>query len=98
MTGIRARKTGNGAARRAQTAKKRIYHPGPPIADEAGLLEATERLRAKDPELVDRLRGRHFWSIASAHRPARGGGDREGDGGGLARLRIVERQNPDFAG
>jgi DNA-3-methyladenine glycosylase II len=55
MTGIRARKTGNGAARRAQTAKKRIYHPGPPIADEAGLLEATERLRAKDPELVDRL-------------------------------------------
>jgi DNA-3-methyladenine glycosylase II len=35
-------------------AKKRIYHPGPPI-DEAGLLEATERLRAKDPELIERL-------------------------------------------
>ena len=36
-------------------AKKRIYHPGPPIADEAGLLEAAERLRAKDPELIGRL-------------------------------------------
>jgi DNA-3-methyladenine glycosylase II len=36
-------------------AKPRIYHPGPPIADEAGLLEAAERLRAKDPELVGAL-------------------------------------------
>jgi DNA-3-methyladenine glycosylase II len=34
---------------------RRVYHPGPPIADEAGLLEAAKRLRAKDPELVDRL-------------------------------------------
>jgi DNA-3-methyladenine glycosylase II len=33
----------------------RIYHPGPPIADEAGLREAAERLRAKDPELIARL-------------------------------------------
>jgi DNA-3-methyladenine glycosylase II len=36
-------------------AKKRIYHPGPPIADEAGLREAAERLRAKDPALVESL-------------------------------------------
>jgi DNA-3-methyladenine glycosylase II len=36
-------------------AKPRIYHPGPPIADEAGLLEAAERLRANDPELVGAL-------------------------------------------
>ena len=36
-------------------AKTRIYHPGPPIDDEATLREAAERLRAKDPELVDRL-------------------------------------------
>jgi DNA-3-methyladenine glycosylase II len=43
-----------GRAKRSP-AKTRIYHPGPPIADEAGLLEAAERLRAKDPELVARL-------------------------------------------
>ena len=36
-------------------AKTRIYHPGPPIDDEATLREGAERLRAKDPELVDRL-------------------------------------------
>src|SRR6476646_10725434 len=55
MAAMRARKTGTRAARRARTIKKRIYHPGPPIADEAGLLEAAKRLRAKDPELIDRL-------------------------------------------
>jgi DNA-3-methyladenine glycosylase II len=45
------------AIRRAKRrpAKKRLYHPAPPIADEAGLLEAAERLRAKDPELIGRL-------------------------------------------
>src|SRR5580692_716170 len=48
--GVRA----TGRAKR-RPAKKRIYHPGPPIADEAGLHEAAERLRAKDPELVERL-------------------------------------------
>jgi DNA-3-methyladenine glycosylase II len=36
-------------------AKKRIYHPGPPIDDEATLREAAERLLAKDPELIGRL-------------------------------------------
>jgi DNA-3-methyladenine glycosylase II len=51
----RARKTGIRAALRAKPAKKRIYHPGPQIADEAGLLEAAARLRAKDPELIERL-------------------------------------------
>jgi DNA-3-methyladenine glycosylase II len=40
---------------RARPAKTRIYHPGPPIADEETLREAAERLRAKDPELVERL-------------------------------------------
>jgi DNA-3-methyladenine glycosylase II len=55
MAAIRERKQGNRVARRAKTTRKRIYHPGPPIADEAGLLEATQRLRAKDPELVERL-------------------------------------------
>ena len=43
------------APRRARPAKTRIYHPGPPIADEETLREAAERLRAKDPELVERL-------------------------------------------
>jgi DNA-3-methyladenine glycosylase II len=36
-------------------AVKRAYHPGPPIADEASLAEAAERLRGKDPELFERL-------------------------------------------
>ncbi len=40
---------------RARPAKARIYHPGPPIADEEALREAAERLRAKDPDLVERL-------------------------------------------
>jgi DNA-3-methyladenine glycosylase II len=35
--------------------KKRIYHPGPPIDDEATLREAAARLLAKDPELIERL-------------------------------------------
>jgi DNA-3-methyladenine glycosylase II len=34
---------------------KRIYHPGPPIDDEATLREAAERLLAKDPELIEHL-------------------------------------------
>src|SRR5271170_6953872 len=55
MAGRRTRKTGIRAARRARTTKTRIHHPGPPIADEAGLHEAAERLRAKDPELIGRL-------------------------------------------
>ena len=43
------------ATRAARPAAKRPYHPGPPIADEATLHEAAERLRAKDPELIERL-------------------------------------------
>ncbi|HXE25143.1 MAG TPA: DNA-3-methyladenine glycosylase 2 family protein [Roseiarcus sp.] len=43
------------ASRRARGPKKRVYHPGPPIDDEAALSEAAKRLRAKDPELIDRL-------------------------------------------
>jgi DNA-3-methyladenine glycosylase II len=43
------------ATRRARGPRKRVYHPGPPIDDEAGLSEAAQRLRAKDPELIDRL-------------------------------------------
>ncbi len=43
-------------ARRGKPAPaKRAYHPGPPIADEAGLTEAADGLRAKDPELFERL-------------------------------------------
>jgi DNA-3-methyladenine glycosylase II len=34
---------------------KRIYHPGPPIDDEATLREAAGRLLAKDPELIEHL-------------------------------------------
>ena len=37
------------------TPKPRLYHPGPPISDEASLKEAADGLRAKDSELVDRL-------------------------------------------
>jgi DNA-3-methyladenine glycosylase II len=42
---------------RARRAKRppHVYHPGPPIADEASLREAAEALRRKDPELVERL-------------------------------------------
>jgi DNA-3-methyladenine glycosylase II len=57
MGGKRTLKPGGRAAPRAKRrpAKKRIYHPGPPISDEAVLREAAERLRAKDPELIERL-------------------------------------------
>jgi DNA-3-methyladenine glycosylase II len=55
MAAKRIDKPGVRAKRRARPAAKRIYHPGPPIADEAALREATERLRGKDPELVERL-------------------------------------------
>jgi len=48
-------KGGARATRAARQATKRPYHPGPPIADEATLHEAAERLRAKDPELIERL-------------------------------------------
>ncbi len=47
-----------GAARarpRRRAPAKRTYHPGPVIEDEAGLQEACEALRRRDPELVDRL-------------------------------------------
>jgi DNA-3-methyladenine glycosylase II len=47
------------ATRRASRTKRaparRIYHPGPPIADQATLSAGTEALRAKDPELIGRL-------------------------------------------
>ena len=52
---MRVRKPSVRATRRARSAKKRVYHPGPPISDEETLREAAERLRAKDPELIDRL-------------------------------------------
>jgi DNA-3-methyladenine glycosylase II len=43
------------ATRRARPAAARTYHPGPLIVDEASLHEAAERLRAKDPKLIERL-------------------------------------------
>ncbi len=43
------------ASRGARAPAKRTYHPGPAIADEADLREATEALRGIDPELVDKL-------------------------------------------
>jgi DNA-3-methyladenine glycosylase II len=46
---------GGRAKRRARPAKKRVYHPGPPIDDETTLREAAKRLRAKDPGLIERL-------------------------------------------
>jgi DNA-3-methyladenine glycosylase II len=57
MGGKRIPKPGVRATRRAKRrpAKTRIYHPGPPIDDEATLREAAERLLAKDPEHVERL-------------------------------------------
>ena len=48
-------KPGVRAKRRVRRAKKRVYHPGPPIDDETTLREAAERLRAKDPALIERL-------------------------------------------
>jgi DNA-3-methyladenine glycosylase II len=38
-----------------RSAAKRVYHPGPPIDDEVTLREAAERLRARDPQLIERL-------------------------------------------
>jgi DNA-3-methyladenine glycosylase II len=43
------------ASRTKRPARRRIYHPGPPIADEAALAAAAEALRRKDPEFVGRL-------------------------------------------
>jgi DNA-3-methyladenine glycosylase II len=54
MSAKRIGKPAARATRRARLAAKR-YHPGPPIADETVLREAAERLRAKDPELIERL-------------------------------------------
>jgi len=42
------------AKSRARPGKK-LYHSGPPIDDETTLRRAAERLRARDPELIDRL-------------------------------------------
>src|SRR6201986_1992245 len=50
----RKSKPGVRPKRRARPAR-RIYHPGPPIDDETTLREAAERLRVKDPELIERL-------------------------------------------
>jgi DNA-3-methyladenine glycosylase II len=55
MAGKRMHKPGTHATRRARQTARRVYHPGPAIADEATLHDAAERLRAKDPELVERL-------------------------------------------
>ena len=55
MAGKRVHKRGARATRLASRPAKRAYHPGPPIADEASLAAAAERLRAKDPDLVERL-------------------------------------------
>jgi DNA-3-methyladenine glycosylase II len=43
------------ASRAGGAPARRLYHPGPPIVDEASLREATEALRAKGLELVERL-------------------------------------------
>jgi DNA-3-methyladenine glycosylase II len=51
----RMHKGGARATGAARQPTKRRYHPGPPIADEASLHEAAERLRAKDPDLIERL-------------------------------------------
>jgi DNA-3-methyladenine glycosylase II len=55
MAGKRMHRRGAGATGSARPAPKKTYHPGPPIADETSLGEAAERLRAKDPDLVERL-------------------------------------------
>jgi DNA-3-methyladenine glycosylase II len=44
-----------GSGQGKPAAARRIYHPGPPIANEARLSEAAEALRAQDPDLVERL-------------------------------------------
>jgi DNA-3-methyladenine glycosylase II len=55
MAAKRMHKPAARATLRARRAAARTYHPGPLIVDEASLHEAAERLRAKDPELVERL-------------------------------------------
>ena len=55
MAAKRMHKPAARATRRARPPAARIYHPGPLIVDEASLHEAAERLRAKDPELIERL-------------------------------------------
>ena len=55
MAQERMHKSGARASRARRPATGRIYHPGPAIADEARLRDAAEALRAKDPELVERL-------------------------------------------
>ena len=54
MTGKRMhRRKARASSRKASAVK--TYHPGPLIADEIVLREAAERLRAKDPEIVETL-------------------------------------------
>jgi DNA-3-methyladenine glycosylase II len=55
MAAKRMHKPAARATLRARRAAARTYHPGPLIVDEASLHEAAERLRAKVPELVERL-------------------------------------------
>ena len=54
MTGKRMHMRKPRASSRKASAVK-TYHPGPLIADEIVLREAAERLRAKDPEIVETL-------------------------------------------
>ncbi len=51
----KSRKPASGASRTKEPAPRRVYHPGPPIADEAGLRAGAEALLLKDPEVVGRL-------------------------------------------
>ncbi len=44
-----------GARRARKPPPRRVYHPGPPIADEASLGAAVRALQSKDPDLVGRL-------------------------------------------
>jgi DNA-3-methyladenine glycosylase II len=55
MAAKRKHKPAVRATRRARPGAARTYHPGALIVDEASLQEAAERLRAKEPELVQRL-------------------------------------------
>lgn len=55
MAQERMHKASARASRARPRSPSRLYHPGPAIADEAGLREAADALRAKDPELVEML-------------------------------------------
>jgi DNA-3-methyladenine glycosylase II len=55
MAAKRRHKGAGRATRRARPLTPRAYHTGPLIVDETSLHEAAERLRAKDPELIERL-------------------------------------------